>query len=134
MFNLTFSPQFANNYSIIVVENETLWIDGDSIDFTDLPEGHQVEVDHPDIIEPVSRVDGKIFVKLVFRHLWVSHDAFKWPDPAGYDVLDDGVVWYGPVPDLDKEYQEQLLHDKEVQEMMKNSNPGMGIKDSPDAV
>jgi len=62
---ISFSPQYSDDELTLVKSGETLTINGDALDFSDLPEGGEYPaeaIDHEFVIGGVQRIDGVIHI------------------------------------------------------------------------
>lgn len=93
------SPVFGPEYTVVVTDGTSLWIDGDEFDLSTLGTGKQVTVDHERILGDIKNVGGVIHATIRFDSPKSSSDVYNFPDPLGYDHTGDGIFWIDGEPE-----------------------------------
>lgn len=93
MFKIKLSPQVRSDVLTISKSGEALSINGESFDFTDLPEGATLPKEAVGcdwIISDVSRKNGDIELIILLPITADATDAAKFPEDL--NITDDGAV------------------------------------------
>lgn len=87
-------PQFASGTLNISKQGDSLTINGDVLDFTDLPEGGEYPpeaIDNDFVVGGVKRVDGDVHIAVLLPYSNPNPPrAVAFPDPV--TVTADGVI------------------------------------------
>lgn len=90
MFKIQFSPQAADQDSVVIADGDLLIVDGEPIDFESLGEGEQCDTLAP-LVGPARRVDGVIHVGVTLKYNSATAEPMQSTDPADYVIeLSDG--------------------------------------------
>ena len=91
MFRISFSPQYSDAVLTLENQGDTLIVNGDELDFSDLPDGGEYPpeaIDNPSIVGGVSRDGDEIRVTVLFPYQASGH--FETPSPI--TVTKDGPI------------------------------------------
>lgn len=94
MFKISFSPQYSTGDLTLVKQGDILTVNGDVLDFTDLPEGGEYPpeaIDNEFVVGGVKRVDGEIHITILLPYSNPNAPrSVTFPDPI--TVTADGPV------------------------------------------
>lgn len=93
---ISLTPVFSDSPRIAAsVAGDVLTINGESFDFSPLPEGATLPagaIDSPHFIGPVERIDGELHLTLRFPHGFDASEALRFPEPI--HMTSDGPVLF----------------------------------------
>lgn len=81
---IALSPQRRDDTLTVSRQGDTLTINGDAFDFSDLPDGATIAAENspsPWITGPIERVDGKLHLTLLLPHGPNPSEAVVFPAP-----------------------------------------------------
>lgn len=81
---VSFSPQRRDDTLSVSKNGDILTINGDSFDFSTLPEGATIAAENspsPWITGPIERIDGKLQLTLLLPHGPSPSNAVAFPEP-----------------------------------------------------
>ena len=90
---ITFSPQMREDEITITKQGDTLVINGEAFDFSDLPNGATIPtgiVPCEWIVGPVERIDGIIHITIIRPHGRDASEGELFPQPI--DAVDGKVI------------------------------------------
>lgn len=90
---ISFSPQRRDDQLIASKVGDILTINGESFDFSGLPDGATIPdgtVPCPWVIGPVERISGEIHLTLILPHGRNPSQAVAFPEPIS--VTEDGPI------------------------------------------
>lgn len=94
MFKITFSPQISAEHLLLSKTGEVLTINGDALDFSDLPEGGEYPpeaIENDFVIGGVTRIGGEIKITVLLPYQ--NPDApVSVTYPAPVSIVQDGAV------------------------------------------
>lgn len=82
--HISFSPQRRDDTLTMSRRGDTLTINGDSFDFSTLPEGATIAAENspsPWITGPIERIDSKLHLTLLLPHGPNPSEAVAFPEP-----------------------------------------------------
>lgn len=91
MFRISFSPQFSVAQLVLEKHGNALIVNGDELDFSDLPDGGEYPpeaIDNPSIAGGVTRVGEEIHVTVILPYLMPGH----FETPPSITVINDGPI------------------------------------------
>ncbi|RRY17925.1 hypothetical protein EGJ57_16370 [Brucella anthropi] len=91
MFKISFSPQYSAVDVSLEKRGNALIVNGDELDFSDLPDGGEYPpeaIDNPSIVSSVTRVEGEIHATVILPYMVPGH--FETPPPI--TVTSDGPI------------------------------------------
>lgn len=91
--HMSFAPQRRDDALAVSKTGDSLTINGDVLDFADLPDGAMLPAEAVDcewIAGPVERIDGEIHLTLLLPHGPNPSQAIAFPEPI--TVTADGPV------------------------------------------
>jgi len=101
IWHIKLSPVFGPDYTLLVTDGASLWIDGDEFDLSSIGAGQQAEVEHNRVLGPIRNVAGVMHVTVRFDSPTTSPEEYNFPDESGYLHEGDGVFWIdGEPPDF----------------------------------
>lgn len=95
--HIKLSPQRSDNRLSLERDNDTLIINGESFDFSELPEGATLPRDAIEsdvIVSDVERIDGEIHLTVLLPHGANAPEETRFPEPI--KVSEDGVITLPP--------------------------------------
>lgn len=117
-----FSPIFADGSLSLAREGDTLVIDGEAFDFSQLAEDHvlpRAAVSCAIVASDVTRQEGQIVLTLLLPHGSNAAEAVRFPAPV--DLVDDGPV---DAPGLTPPNEATTIGDIDWQQ---SYNPGASV-------
>lgn len=87
------SPQIREDELSVIVSNDIIVLNGEILDFTQLPEGGTLprgSVDNQWIVGDVTRKDGQIELTVILPHGFDASEAARFPEPI--IVTTNGLV------------------------------------------
>lgn len=91
MFEISFCPQLSDADLSLEKRGNVLIVNGDELDFSDLPDGGEYPpeaIDNPPIVGGVTRVGEEIQITVILPYLMPGH--FETPPPI--TVINDGPI------------------------------------------
>ena len=91
------SPQRSDNRLTLEKQNQTLIINGESFNFSELPEGATLPEDAIEsdvIVSDVERINGEIHLTVLIPHGANAPYETRFPEPI--EVTEDGVITLPP--------------------------------------
>lgn len=91
MFKILLLPQYSEAGLSIEKQGDTLAVNGDELDFSDLPDGGEYPpeaIDNPSIVGGVTRVGEEIQITVILPYMMPGH--FETPPPI--TVINDGPI------------------------------------------
>ncbi|MBB5700686.1 hypothetical protein FHS76_000529 [Ochrobactrum daejeonense] len=91
MFEISFSPQYSTAILSLEKRGNVLIVNGDELDFSDLPDGGEYPpeaIDNPSIVGSVTRVGEEIQITVILPYLMPGY----FEAPAPITVTSDGPI------------------------------------------
>lgn len=95
--HIKLSPQRSDKRLTLEKQNQTLIINGESFDFSELPEGATLPRDAIEsdvIVSDVERINGEIHLTVLLPHGANAPHETRFPEPI--KVSEDGVITLPP--------------------------------------
>ncbi|WP_418459724.1 hypothetical protein ACNT8L_04470 [Brucella intermedia] len=133
MFKISFCPQLSDADLSLENRGNVLIVNGDELDFSDLPDGGEYPpeaIDNPSIVGSVTRVGEEIHVTVILPYLMPGH----FETPPSITVINDGPIelpegrYPPPVEDLPVEAP--ILSSEDIIEHAKDQLREMGYYDA----
>lgn len=91
--HITFSPQRRDDLLSLEKQGDILVVNGDSFDFSGIPDGGTLPADAVAcefIVGDVSRINGELYLTILLPHGANAPEAVRFPEPI--QVTNDGPI------------------------------------------